>query len=421
VDLTVRKSRYRDFPFTSRWAVPGLACELGLPPARNAAQEKTRASVLANAIIAEQMRQGVSYSRREGYYSDGKRYRGGGFTYSTVMASIEELNREELIIDTRVPPGNLGWQSSFVASELLMNAWRGAAEQRLVYSPAREIIWLKNEAGIPVDYSDTRDTQRIRKELAALNEAVAMIDVAVAGAERRGPLLVIDKSYVLPSPGNGMRRIFNHGTFAKGGRAYGWWQSIPKSARIGLTIDGEPTDEADYSCMHAAILYAKAGIRFDGDFYDVDGMDRNHLKRALNIMLNAKSVPTAVGALANEISMNRAHAAKVIDAIQRRHSPIARRFFSGAGLHLMRDESAIMLDAVKHLWGKGIPVLAIHDAAVVPAKFISHAKAQMIESFEGLVGRVNPCIVKVKSESLPHRGDSLPSCHVGARALLYER
>jgi hypothetical protein len=107
-----------------------------------------------------------------------------------------------------VPPGHLGWQSSFRATSRLVGAWPGTT-QRIEYSPG-EIIRLKNCDRELIGYDDTDRTRRMRRQQAARNEILAGIDIGVPAADQRGLYLVIDNgptddgesrklSYVLPA------------------------------------------------------------------------------------------------------------------------------------------------------------------------------------------------------------------------------
>jgi hypothetical protein len=379
-----------------------------LPPARNAAQQAARSAILAAAVIGRSKGQDVSYSRNWNFYT-GQRYWGTKYTFTTVTEQIDLLSRLGVIINNVVPQGNLGWQSSFRATDELMQVW-GAMTGQMVYMPSPESIWLRNDAKQLIPYQDTRRIRQMRKELGANDEMLACLDIEVPGAKHRGPLLIFEGdggklTHVLRRPGNGTVRIFNRGSFAKGGRMIGWHQGIPKTYRAGLTINGEATDEVDYSRMHAMILYGQAGIRFTGDAYEVDGFDSDsEVKPAFNIALNAKNDRATVGAIADKLGCTRDHAAKLLAAIKHRHKPIAHHFASDAGVGLMRTESDIMADAAKRMRNAGIPVLTVHDAAIVQARNAIPAQSILVQSFEQIVGRVNPCQVKIKGLSLLHKG-----------------
>jgi len=122
------------------------------------------------------------------------------------------------------------------------------------------IIRLKDDADDLVGYSETRETLRIRRALEPIDAYLKGLKIELPGTVRQGRHLGIGDSQVLPIPGNGLQRIFSRGSFAYHGRAYGWWQNIPKTARGGLMIDGEATAEADYTALHASILYGDGHV-----------------------------------------------------------------------------------------------------------------------------------------------------------------
>ena len=104
---------------------------------------------------------------------------------------------------------------------------------------------MKDDADDLIDYSETRETLRIRRALEPIDAFLKELQIQLPGVVRQGRHLRIGDSQVLPIPGNELQRIFSRGSFAYHGRAYGWWQNIPKTVRSDLMIDGEATAEAD--------------------------------------------------------------------------------------------------------------------------------------------------------------------------------
>lgn len=91
-------------------------------------------------------------------------------------------------------------------------------------------------------------------------------------------------------------RVFNNNSFESGGRFYGHWSQMMKSDdRQFIKIDGRPTVELDYSCLHFFMLYCLEGIEPpDDDLYrlpDIDPIFRPLIKKAVNIALNALNEP----------------------------------------------------------------------------------------------------------------------------------
>jgi hypothetical protein len=397
-------AEYRDRPLTFQWQSPlGLVDALSLPAARNGAHAATRGVVVAEALLGAASGQGVSYSRRKASYSMGKRYRGPLHTYATVLRSVEELEEAGWLRGHRVKPNHRSWQSSFWATPELIQASR-EFDADLIYE-AREPIRLKDEADELVDYAETRETLRIRRALEPINAHLKDLKIELPGAVRQGRHLGIGDSQILPLPGNGLQRIFSRGSFDYHGRAYGWWQNIPKTSRGDLTLDGEVTAEADYTALHASILYGERGIKFQSDPYDIETFSRDHIKLGFNIAVNARNKRSAVCALADDAGISRCDAANLLDAIEKRHKPIGDAFCSDAGVRLMRIDSELILRALRAMNDDGFGALPIHDALVAPARFIGLAAEKMVEAFETLVGCVSPCQIKIKTAKVPHMGE----------------
>ena len=408
---------YRDRPLTFQWRSPlRLVGALGLPAPRSGACEIARCAILADALLGALNGQGVSYSRRKVVYANGKRYRARAHTYATVLRSVDELVQEGWLYGHRVPPNNRGWQSSFCASPELIELAEelGADPTFQVCEPIR----LKDDADHLVDYPETRETLQIRRALELINVFLKKLQIELPGAVRQGRYLRVGDSHILPIPGNPLHRIFNRGSFACHGRAYGWWQNIPKTARGDLMIDGEVTAEADYTALHASILYCKQGLKFHGDAYDIGNFPRDHVKLGFNIAVNASSLQGAVCALADDAEISRSDAAAVLAAIKKHHKPISRAFFSDAGVRLMRIDSELILGALTAANDEGFGALPIHDSLIAPARCINLAAEKMVEAFETLLGRANPCQVKIKGIKVPHMGraatspDLLPVAHL---------
>lgn len=312
----------------------------------------------------------TSYSRAKDHYAQSKRYRSPLYTYASVVGAVDRLSAQGLIYHDRAPRGRLGWQSAMKATPELIGRTSQVLEGLPPLEIARptELIILRDADGVEVDYRDTRATDRMRRLTAAFNEMVQ--SCALSEPILRAP----------------MRRIFNE-TFRRGGRFYAMgnsWQNMKKEARRRLLIEDQPVVEIDYTTLHPALLYADAGKPFAGDAYDLDGWPRQLVKRAFNIMVNARNEPSArraiailddMAALAKPGTQEAFHAAqKLIDAIKRKHGPIAHAFFSDAGAFLMSVDSTLAEKVMEACLLHGVTVLPVHDSFLV-----RHDQADFLE------------------------------------------
>lgn len=371
-------------------------------------QKPEQTAAVALALYAEAIEQGrrVSYSRSKDHYDRPQRYRSVLYTYRGVVGAVDRLDANGLIRNCITLPGQRGWQSWMEPKAELIAIVDGIVGQNgLQLTPPTGLIRLKDADKRLIDYRDNRETDRMRRELQAQNEAIAAIDLSRA-----------DCSGTIDLQGH-LRRIFNNGDFGQGGRFYaegGAWQSLPKAERLKLRIDGEPVVEIDYSQLHPVLAYAECGHPFPGGAYDVPGYPRDLVKIAVAVLLNSASRNGARHTLAHKPEMTRvilgddcpnadtttelcaslkriypgyiqaaSHAAdRLIEVLLEKHDAIRSMFFTGAGLRLQRLDSDIAEAVMRTLHNRGITVLPIHDSFLVQASKADLLEAVMQEESE---------------------------------------
>ena len=177
----------------------------------------------------------------------------------------------------------------------------------------------------------------------------------------------------------------------EGGRLYGgWWQTVPKSERTNLTIDGQTTVELDYARLHPTILYAQRGLVLDADPYTVPGFDtpgmREVGKRTFNRLLNGKAVRLQpdqqdLSQLGPDIPFN-----AFVEALRTKHLPIADAFGTKVSARLQRVDSDIIVEVLRRTSDAGVPALPIHDSVIVPETEEALARTAMSEAYRHVVG-----------------------------------
>lgn len=398
-----RRTIEQDRPLAFHWHTlePDTIMPLGLRWSEPNRYSLACNSILTEAVLAYPEGHWVSYSRHKAFYSGLSRYHGTAYTYATVLAAIDELKHRDLIEEQRSSPLHRGWQSRFRATPKLVAA---LADAPLTYD-MHEVIRLKDADGKLIDYRDTDATWRMRREMQAINAALASIrlDIPIAPGIIRTPRhLIVDDAYYRPtSPA--LWRIFNRGSFGKGGRAYGWWQSLPKGWRRQLLINGEPTAEPDFSQMHASILYAERGQVLIGDAYETGEFSRDMGKIAFNVALNARTRQGAISALLNKAgwTLSAKSTGKLLEAVKQRNAPIAADLHADRGITLMRQDSEITLGALKKCIRVGIPALPIHDSMLTTQRQEGRVAEIMEESAAKVLKRSNPCKVSMSRPPVP--------------------
>lgn len=333
-----------------------------------------------------------SYSRTAGHYDAPKRYRNKAYTFRKIVGAVDQLDALGLIDHDRRPPGIRGWQSRMAGREEMVRITREIiGTERLRLRPHAEVIILRDPDGRPIDYRDTRGTDRQRGRLKRFNEA---LEDAALPPEILAPVA----------------RIYNQ-DFSRGGRIYAQgpsWQNLPEAARRQISIGGEPVEEVDYRTLHPFMLYAEVGHRPPADCYAVDPWPRDVVKLALLKLINAPSENTARLSIAHnefaELPLQQAtgQAARLIRDIKRAHAPIARFFHSDAGAWLMRRDSDLAEAVLMKLLDRGVVALPVHDSFLVPRSQRGLLEQVMADAAatHGLVG----IEVEVKQD----RGGSLP-------------
>lgn len=382
----------RDRPLTFYWRAPAWLDRLRLPPARPSRYAKAREAILLEAVIAHYAGcPNVSYSRRREFYAELTRYHGTAFTYATVMSSVNELAKLGLIENHIAMwwPGGTGVQSTFRATPMLLNAVPKEVVSQADYV-ACELVRLKNSQKRLIDYRDTDRTRQMRRFLVEQNEALGAlhIELDAPGVSNDSGILRVGADIALFPAMRSLYRVFNE-TWGQGGRMYGgWWQQVPKELRPSLLIDRQPVIECDYAQLHPRLLYRLAGQRLVSDAYTLPGWDRKLGKKGFNILLNAESYRSAVGAVADEIGGPdaQAHARTLIEALKAQHAPVGRFFHTGIGLPLQAIDADMAEAVLRPLLGQGITALPIHDSFVVQERHQPQLEEAMNAAF-GDVGR----------------------------------
>ena len=378
----------------------------------------------ARSLVVEALTSGswVRYSRHKDDYGIPKRYRRGDPYYSWhfVTNAMDVLKQTGLIAheDGYWEPGG-GRQPVAHASPALQELLAPVIDLREARGEPHqvEVIVLRDrEDKREIDYDDTDETNAMRAEVEALNEALGQLDLYRLG-----------RAFPIPV----MRRIFNGG-FDRGGRCYCQgesFQNIRAGERRGLQllIDGVlyPVVEIDYANLHAVMAYTQAGLAIPpGDQYEIDGFDRLVIKRAFNVLLNATTRHKAATALVEDLhhkddelwehselptrfrSECIPYAKEVVAAIADKHHQIAEYFGSDRGAAFMRRDSDMAVRVMLRMIERtGRCPLPVHDSFLVADldQAVLASVMREVASEEGL----DLCL-KV-STGLPRRGPA-PAC-----------
>jgi len=253
-----------------------------------------------------------------------------------------------------------------------------------------EVIVLKPEKdedgrANPLDYEDTRNTKRWRREMRAINAWVTAAPITVLADEARA--IRVDKGGQPIEPyRRSLHRVFNNKNWNAGGRLWGgYWMNMERTERFRtIRIAGEEIANVDYGSLFPRIAYAHAQAgQPEGDLYDVtgDGTCRDGWKKLINAMLFGTKPLRGWPTDTLEAFPKGTKLTDAVAAIKRKHAPIAKLFERGLGFQLMRHESDMLVSVITALFKKGITALPLHDSVLVARSQAETAKRFMEAEF----------------------------------------
>ncbi|TGT57716.1 hypothetical protein EN813_037475 [Mesorhizobium sp. M00.F.Ca.ET.170.01.1.1] len=257
-------------------------------------------------------------------------------------------------------------------------------------APGGETVILKavvgrNRPKILVDYPDSGETLRLRAEMKTINDALARADIRLYG-ERQPPDQLV--------------RVFLVGgaeapaTFGGHGRLFGgFWQSLPRARRAGLTIGGERLVELDYRAMYVHLAYALIGATPPaGDPYAVAGLEghRDAVKKAAASLFFRDGALRRLSGGLRELLPAGWTAKRLSAAVEAKHPAIAALLGTNIGPSLANTESNILVAVLLQLLAQGVVALPIHDCVLVAQSGKAAAMAAMREESRRLVGVALP-------------------------------
>ena len=281
----------------------------------------------------------------------------------------------------------------------------------------REAIILRDkghddEKSSNIKYEDTPTTMRMRKVVDDYNDMMQRHHVDVASL--RKPVFVRDSVDAEGQPIMQLIRIgpdhmFTYRVFSRGdkrfkthGRWYGgFWQQLPKKSldlRKDIYIDGEPTDEIDFSGLHPTLLALKHGKILKGDKYDLGQQvlddlplpeQRRVVKELVLIAINSKTKKAAYLAYNKE---NRDHTLahekldKLLATFIHKYPFLSSELCSDKGIELMYTDSQITEAVIRRFVADDKPVLPVHDSYIVKQSDHKYLKEVMQQACDEVLG-----------------------------------
>lgn len=372
----------------------------------------------------------LAYSRRRDDYPGATRYR------SSLVTRQAVCDVADLLVQAKLAEGERGFydrshhggmmkvgrKSRIRATEALLAlaTSHGLNPASIAIVAASETILLRGpkevrgKPGPLMEYEDNQETVKLRETLGRINALLEAAIITVDGQASAGDLLQPtqgDDEESLPTDRTAQRlyRVFNDGSFDRGGRFYGWWQGLKKEVRQRLRINGEPVIELDFSGMHPRLCYALDGqpLRPEVDPYAIPGLEgadtRDLVKRGFNQLLNGtEKTSNAPPGCADRLPAGmRWH--QLLARIEEHHRPIDHWLRCRRGLELQAIDAGIAEQVLSYLAYRGIPCLPVHDSFIVARRHEDRLGETMMLAWHGQIRKHggNPGVPPIKGWSCP--------------------
>jgi hypothetical protein len=285
----------------------------------------------------------------------------------------------------------------------------------------RETVLLRDkdvdeEKTINIKYDDNPSIIRMRQVVESYNELMLRHHVDVASL-RKIPYIrehlndegeITNEVVRIGAEHMFTYRVFGRGDtrFRKHGRWYGgFWQQLPKKSedlRRDIYIDGEPTDEIDFSGLHPTLLALEHGKVLQGDKYDLGRQVLDHIrmreqrsivKELVLIAINAKSKRAAYYAYTNrhaDKSLDHAQLDQLLAAFIEKYPFLKTELCSDRGIDLMFTDSQITEAVIQRFVEHDKPILPIHDSYIVKRKDRQFLKLVMKDACNEVLGHTLP-------------------------------
>ncbi|AWN38725.1 hypothetical protein [Methylobacterium radiodurans] len=177
-----------------------------------------------------------------------------------------------------------------------------------------------------------------------------------------------------------------------GGRLYGGaWQNLQRHRRGHIRIEGGPVTLLDYSAMAPRLAYASVGVEPPpGDIYALPGIDPEHreaVKKAFNTLL-CDPFTRKRGWPQPEDSDPRLPLAWSVprfrDALLSRHPALSHCLGRGLAKQLQNTESLILIEVMREMKSRAVPILTIHDGLLCQSPKASEIEVVMKEAAQSI-------------------------------------
>ena len=192
------------------------------------------------------------------------------------------------------------------------------------------------------------------------------------------------------------------------GRFHSEYQKLPSRKRRKITINSEDVVEIDVVSSHPSILLCREGIEPNSmNVYDYEGVNnklrewcgdgapcitRKIMKVFVLVALNCSDRSTAMHSTTKKVFEEWEYEGDknacdlVLKAVEETIPIIAKSFYKGVGLNLMKEESEVVYQMIKYAIQESTPLLFVHDSFICKQKDYEKVNNQIQETFKSFFG-----------------------------------
>jgi hypothetical protein len=219
----------RDRPVHMAWRPkePDALASLELPKPRKRITQLAQAQIISAALVGgrEDLERWISYSRARTFYDGLNGRYGDTYSYKLIVPNVDALAEAGWLENDRKPPGHYGEQSRMKAADKLLATLE---DVEVVYAP-RETILMHGDDPNLLDYQESAEFRRMRREIAAINEGISAYNIELRDIPFREGMWLRNGRATLGAVNLSQYRQFQRGSTECGGRLYGAsWQNFPQ-------------------------------------------------------------------------------------------------------------------------------------------------------------------------------------------------
>ena len=330
--------------------------------------------VLLNVINNSLRRMYSAFPRGKNAYEKGGYWHKLGLTYTFIVAAVDRLESEGLIVQMK------GFYNRNTGSSRITRIF--ALDKLFSYIDIEQVV-----NSVEFDWDDSTPVGLKNFPYSADSLADNHPDVKRVRAINS---FLKNHHWILRSP---IRIIYSNNPVYSG-RVYTRFQNMNKELRAGMLIDGKPTVELDFKSNHLMMLIAMQGLPLPNDPYqdiaDRAGVTRDEVKQFATVAIGSPNRVNGFKAL-NAKGFTNKKSQHINDALLDLFPGVP--LFRGFGAALQSLEGQITLDVIFAGARRGIVVLPIHDSFITTTEHKEWLKDEMLKQWsihvkEGAVTRV---------------------------------